>query len=151
LLMSVQAKDTPRNSFGELVCLLGGDVLMSPGRWSGTLGQGLCGCEPLARTGVLDDTSSTNSGAVGCRVGGGRGLIKSNKKPDNCQGNKSLLGLMVGEPALWCQVGSRGSGQLLPSSCLRYQGGSSLDPSSITLDHFGSTLSLGWLVVIGAI
>ena len=39
-------------------------VFMPLGRWSESLGQGLCGHVPLARTGVLEDTSSAYSGAV---------------------------------------------------------------------------------------
>lgn len=32
--------------------------------------------------------------------------VKEGVKPDNCQGNKLLLGLMVGEPTLHGEVGS---------------------------------------------
>lgn len=33
-------------------------VFMPLGRWIGSPGQGLCGCVPLPRTGVLEDASS---------------------------------------------------------------------------------------------
>jgi hypothetical protein len=38
---------------------------MSLVRWSGSLGQGLCGRVPLARTGVLEDTLATYFRVVG--------------------------------------------------------------------------------------
>lgn len=46
----VGEEDTPRNSFGKLVSLLGVEkgVFISLERWPGFLGQGLCDCAPLA-------------------------------------------------------------------------------------------------------
>lgn len=40
-------------------------------------------------------------------------------RPDNCWGNKFLLGLMVRETDLSARLGGRGI-ELLPPSCLRY-------------------------------
>lgn len=39
--------------------------------------------------------------------------IKQGVKPDNCQGNKFYLGMMVGQLASECQVGKRGGSQSL--------------------------------------
>jgi len=46
-----------RNNFGESVQFNGGGE-----GWPWSLGQGLCGLVPLARTGVLEDISSAYSG-----------------------------------------------------------------------------------------
>lgn len=76
--------------------------LLGRGRWPESLGQGLCGCIPLSRPGVLEDASSTYSEAVRWRRGAGGGgapyKVKQGVKPDNCQGEKFLLGLMVRQP-----------------------------------------------------
>lgn len=66
VLTSARAMSTPGNSFGETVPFVGaGGVFMPLERWSGSLGQGLCGLVPLAGAEVLEDASSTYSGAVG--------------------------------------------------------------------------------------
>lgn len=54
-----------KDSFKELDHLLGSwekGVFMSMERWSMFLGQGLGGCVPLAREGMLEDALSTCSG-----------------------------------------------------------------------------------------
>jgi hypothetical protein len=58
----------------------------------------------LAWTGVLEGALSTYSGAVGSRRRRPYEL-KQGMKPNNCQSNKFVLGLMVGQLALWHQVG----------------------------------------------
>lgn len=46
-------------------------AFMPLGRWPGSLGQDLCGCVPLARAEVFEETSSAYSGAEP-----GRGLMR---------------------------------------------------------------------------
>jgi len=76
-------------------------------RWPGSLGQGLCGCVPLARKRMLEDASSGYSGTVG---GEGESYkVKQGGKSDNCQGNKFLLRLMMGRPSLWHQGSGTGT------------------------------------------
>ena len=58
--ISVRAMSPPRNSFRKLICLfIGGGVFV--------------------RAGVLENASSTYSGAVGYVCGRGGGLMRSNK------------------------------------------------------------------------
>ena len=52
------------------------------------------------RSRVVEEASLAYLGAIDYKV-------KQGLKPDNCQGDKFLLGLMVGKLALWHQVGSR--------------------------------------------
>lgn len=87
---------------------------------SGGGGSGARFVWPLARAWVLEYTSSAYSGAVGSRGSEwGAYKVSQGAKPVNCQGREFLLGLMVGEPAFWCQAGRRGDSQL-PS--LRFLG-----------------------------
>lgn len=72
-----------------------------------------------AGAGVLENMSSAYSGAVG--VGVEPYMVKQGIKSDNCQGNQFLLGLMVGQPTLWRQVGKwEGVNSCCPH--LRYPG-----------------------------
>ena len=66
---------------------------------------------------MSEDTPSVYSGAVGARAVG-EDLIKQEVEPDNCQGRKFLQGLMVGEPAFWCQAWGEGGGGEIANSCL---------------------------------
>lgn len=75
-------------------------VFMPLVRWLGSLGQCLCGCVQLVRAEVLEDASSSHSGAVGSQRERPY-TVKQGVKADNCQGNKFLPGLMVWDPALW--------------------------------------------------
>jgi hypothetical protein len=104
------------NRVGELIHLLGGEkeVFMSLGRWPESLRQGLCGLVPLARAGVLDNTSSAYT-----RVGEVL-RAKQGMKPDNCQGNNEYARVDGGE-ASFMVTGWRGRSQILPSLYLRYQ------------------------------
>lgn len=75
--MSSRAMYTPRNSFGELVPFM--EVVGIYGEVAGSLGQGLCGCVPLARAEVLEDTSSTHSRALVAAGDGGWGMLIRSK------------------------------------------------------------------------
>jgi hypothetical protein len=69
---------------------------------------------------VLKDASFAYSGAVCvCVCVCELQKVKQEATSDNCQGNKFLLGLMVGQPTSWNQVGR---GEEANSSCpyLRY-------------------------------
>lgn len=63
----------PGNSFRKWIYLLGVEgekgLFMPLRRWLGFLGQGLCACAPLGRARVLEDVSSTDSGAEGYVLG----------------------------------------------------------------------------------
>lgn len=52
---------------------------------------------------MLGDSSSAHSGALGSWEKSYK--VKQGVKPDNYQGNKFLIGLMVVNPNLLCQVG----------------------------------------------
>lgn len=97
------------------------------GKWLWSLGQSLGGCVQVVMAGVLEDTSSVYSGAVGCVCGS----IQDQARPNNCQGSKFFLRLMVGQPASCRQVEGRGSQLWQSSSEVSISGCNSLDPSFI--------------------
>ena len=60
--------------------------------------------------------------------------VRQGVKPDTCQGNKFLLGLMVGQLASWCQVGGEEGAN---SSIIRAIGVEApLGPSSVILCYY---------------
>lgn len=98
-MLSVWAVNTPGNNFRELLIGVGYKGVFIPlGRWPGSLDQDLCDCVPLAKAGVLEEESPTYSGACG---GGKVYKVKHEVQPDNCQGNKFLLGWMVEVVGKW--------------------------------------------------
>lgn len=76
----------------------------------------------------------------GCREGWGK--VKRGVKPENCQRDKFLLGLMVGQLALRCQTEGEGKEKestpaILISEVSRVE--TLLKPSSVILGHYGLT------------
>jgi hypothetical protein len=103
------------------------------GRWPESLGHGLCG--------QGRDVGRCFIRAAGTKVDKPY-KVKEGVLSDNCQSNKFLLGLMLGELTLWYHAG-RGEGANACYSHLRYLG--TEDPSilppkfwALTVPHFFS-------------
>lgn len=85
-MVSVQAEDThTQEQFQRTGSVYWGMgwVFIPLARWPGPLGQGLCGCVQLARTGTLEDVSPACSGTVGRWWEPSK--VKQGMKHDNCQ------------------------------------------------------------------
>lgn len=72
----------------------------------GTLEKGFCGHVQLInqkwwKTLHLHTQVLYSGGGDGKKLNS----VKEGVKPDKSQGNKFLLGLIVGQPTLWCQFG----------------------------------------------
>jgi hypothetical protein len=118
LVGSERSINKPRNSFGELTHFLVGrkGYLCPSGGGQGLWDQVYVAGYHWPEQGVGQCLISM---LRDCRVLGRNPYqVKQGVKPDNCQGDTFLQGLMVGEAALWCQVGR----EEVANSCLMFEG-----------------------------